>query len=152
MQMTNIERFNVLVGVVFAKLYESFPVPVELSVQDFVEQLVDDSEQSDESEYVRGGYGKFFTSTIVWLGDHGYLIRGSTIGVSTVRGCVLTANALEILNAMPDNLQVKGPSLGDQLISATKDSVKEKVKDLGGEFLSKAVVFGTRFAIDFMKT
>lgn len=152
MQMTNIERFNVLVGVIFAKLYESFPVPVELSVQDFVEQLVDDSELSDESEYIRGGYGKFFTSTIVWLGDHGYLIRGSTIGVGTVRGCVLTGSTLEILNAIPANLKVKGPSLGDQLVAAAKDSAKGKVKDLAGEFLSKAVVFGTRAAIDFVRT
>lgn len=152
MSMTNIERFNVLVGVIFAKLYETFPVPVELSVQDFVEQLVDDSELTDDSEYLSGGYCKFFTSTIAWLGDHGYLIRGSTLGAGTVRGCVLTASTLEILNAMPANLENKGPSLGDQLISATKDSVKGKVKDLAGELLSKAVVFSTKAAIDFARS
>lgn len=152
MAMTNIERFNVLVGVIFAKLYETFPVPVELSVQNFAEQLVDDDELIDKGEYMKGGYVKFFTSTVSWLSNHGYLMKGSTLSGGTVRDCVLTASTLEILNAMPDNLQVKGPSLGDQLISATKDSVKDKVKDLGGELLSKAVVFGTRFAIDFVKT
>jgi len=152
MSMTHIERFNVLVGVVFAKLYETFPVPVELSVQNFVEQLVDDDELIDDSEYMKGGYVKFFTSTITWLGYHGYLMKGSTLSGGTVRDCVLTASALEILNAMPANLEIKGPSLGDQLITATKDSVKGKVKDLAGEFLSKAVVFGTRAAIDFVRT
>ncbi|TWC74400.1 hypothetical protein FBY10_10190 [Pseudomonas sp. SJZ103] len=152
MSMTNIERFNVLVGVVFAKLYETFPVPVELSVQDFAEQLVDDDEQVDDSEFMKGGYVKFFTSTISWLDYHGYLRKGSTLSGGTVRDCVLTASTLEILNAMPANLEIKSPSLGDQLVSATKDSVKGKVKELAGELLSKAVVFGAKAAMDFAKS
>ncbi len=51
---------------------------------------------------------------------------------------------------MPSNLEDKDPSLGDQLVSATKEGMSGKVKELASDLLSKAVVFGTKAATDWV--
>jgi hypothetical protein len=136
----NIERFNVLTGAIFAKLYEEFPEPTNLSAMDFAEQL-----KIGGSDFVSV---RFFTSTVEWLADHGYLKRGTTVGQGLVTNCVLTARTLELLSALPSSLESESeqPSLGDQLITATKDGVTEKITELTRTFLSEAVLFTTKFA------
>lgn len=147
---TNIERFNILVGAIFAKLYEEFPLPVALSSATFATQLVDAKALHDGQH--KGREIRIFTATVIWLEEEGYVRKGSMLSNGTILRCTLTANALELLNAMPSNLEVKGPSLGDQLIVATKEGVTEKVKDLASEFFSKAVSFGTKVAIDLTQS
>jgi hypothetical protein len=142
MSAPNIERFNALAGAIFAKLYEEFPVPVELSAHDFADQMI----ASDAPRFLDL---RFFTSTVIWLGDHGYLSRGNAVSNGTVLNCSLTARALELLNALPSALENKGTSLGDELISATKEGLTGKVKELASDFLSKAVVFGTKAATEW---
>ncbi|WP_460119683.1 hypothetical protein [Pseudomonas sp. H3_G09] len=88
-------------------------------------------------------------STVIWLGNHGYLDCGSQVN-GGVMGCVLTARTLELLKAMPSNLERKDPSLGEQLVSTTKDGMTGKVKELASDFLSKAVVFGTKAVTDWV--
>jgi hypothetical protein len=150
MSAPNIERFNILVGAIFARLYETFPVPIELIATNFADLLVDD--EPTENGYHKGGYVRFFTSTVDWLGEHGYLIRKELVTTHIIRGCVLTARTLELLNAMPSNLESKDPSLGEQLVSATKEGMTGKVKELASDFLSKAVVFGTKAATDWVNS
>ena len=149
MAAPNIEQFNILVGAIFAKLYETFPIPIELAVTDFAEQML-----ILDSTDLYGGNRKFheirfFTSTVLWLADHGYLSAGSMVTNSVVKNCSLTARTLELLNAFPSSLGSKGPSLGDQMVEAAKDGVTGKIKDLASEFLSKAVIFGTKTATDW---
>lgn len=134
----NIERFNVLTGAIFAKLYEEFPEPINLSALNFAEQL-----KIGGSDFVSV---RFFTSTVEWLADHGYLKRGTVVSEGTVTNCVLTARTLELLSALPSSLESEQPSLGDQLITATKDGVTEKITELTRTFLSEAVLFTTKFA------
>jgi len=143
----NIERFNMLVGAIFAKLYESFPIPTDLTVMDFVEQMTPSLASDNDDPYhdVR-----FFSSTIIWLANHGYIDSGSAMSNGTVTRCTLTARALELLKKMPSNLEDKDPSLGDQLVSATKEGMSGKVKELASDLLSKAVVFGTKAATDWV--
>ncbi|WP_416739219.1 hypothetical protein ACM1ZW_20735 [Pseudomonas sp. NFX71] len=142
----NIERFNVLTGAIFAKLYEEFPEPTNLSAMNFAEQL-----KIGGSDFVSV---RFFTSTVEWLADHGYLKKGTTVGEGLVTNCVLTARTLELLSALPSSLESESkseqPSLGDQLITATKDGVTEKITELTREFLSEAVIFTTRVATGLM--
>ncbi|EJM81312.1 hypothetical protein PMI34_05217 [Pseudomonas sp. GM74] len=150
MPAPNIERFNILVGSIFAKLYESFPVPIELSAIEFADQLVSDDCAKEWSQ--RDSTVRFFGSTVDWLSDHGYLKRGVVFSNSTILDCVLTARTLELLNAMPSSLENKGPSLGDQLVKATKEGMSGKVKELASDFLSRAVVFGTKAATDWVNS
>ncbi|KAE9641953.1 hypothetical protein [Pseudomonas sp. PB106] len=146
----NIERFNVLVGAIFAKLYQEFPVAIELHPEDFQEQLAVNRPEPDVDDYDNRRDGKFFVSTVLWLSNHDYLDCGSHVSTGAVMDCVMTARTLELLKAMPSNLESKDPSLGDQLISATKDGMTGKVKELASEFLTKAVVFGTKAATDWV--
>jgi hypothetical protein len=143
MAAQNIERFNIIVGAIFAKLYEEFPVPMDLHWTEFLDDLmaVDDE---GRHEYLR-----FFTATIEWLAYQGYLKIGSTLSGGRVIKCVLTASTLELLNAVPKSLESEGPSLGDQLVTATKDGVTGKVKDLASDLLSKAAAFGVKAATDW---
>lgn len=147
MAAANIEQFNVLVGAIFAKLYEGFPIPTDLVLMDFLEQMTTDQTSVEENPYHNV---RFFSSTVLWLADHGYLDSGSVLSNGTVIRCTLTARALELLKAMPSNLENKDPSLGDQLVSATKDGMTGKVKELASDLLTKAVVFGTKAATDWV--
>jgi hypothetical protein len=149
MTAKNIENFNVVTGVIFATLYKSFPVPVDLRIKDFDEYL--SLEGIDLLSDDKRGRAKiaFLTSTILWLADHGYLKTGPMALDGSMLKCTLTATTLELLNAFPSSLANKGPSLGEELISASKDGVKGKLKDFAGELLSKAVVFGVNTAQDW---
>lgn len=144
----NIERFDGLVGAIFAKLYEEFPVAIELQMEDFETQMAVNQPQRDANDHYNRRDALFFVSTVIWLSNHGYLDSGSQAG-SGVLDCVLTARTLELLKAMPSNLESRDPSLGDQLISATKEGMTGKVKELASEFLTKAVTFGTKAATDW---
>ncbi|PIF52746.1 hypothetical protein CLU80_5231 [Pseudomonas sp. 29] len=145
----NIERFNVLVGAIFARLYQEFPVAIELQLEDFEEQMAVNRPERDGDEYHIRRDAVFFVSTVIWLSNHGYLDSGSQLSNGTVMGCVMTARTLELLKAMPSNLENKDPSLGDQLVSATKEGMTGKVKELASDFLTKAVAFGTKTATDW---
>lgn len=146
MAAANIERFNAVTGAIFASLYESFPVASDLAAEDFREQL----QEVPGEEYLQRHETRFFISTILWLAEHGYLSTGSPLSSGTVVQCNLTATTLELLSALPSSLNNKGPSLGDQLVTATKDGVTEKVKALTSELLSKAAAFGVRAATDWV--
>ncbi|MOA26170.1 hypothetical protein D3C78_1469440 [compost metagenome] len=52
-----------------------------------------------------------------------------------VQRCTLTAKGLEVLKATPASLQT-GPSLGEQLVDASKSGTKELVRGAVGEALS----------------
>lgn len=145
----NIERFDGLVGAIFAKLYEEFPVAIDLSVEDFEMQMAVNRPEPDASDHHNRSDARFFVSTVIWLSNHDYLDCGSQVN-SGVMDCVLTARTLELLKAMPSNLEGKDPTLGEQLVSATKDGMTGKVKELASDFLSKAVVFGTKAATDWV--
>ena len=149
MTATNIERFNVLVGAIFAKLYENFPEPIELNVLDFLEQMATDEPTGTDHQLATTKDNRFFVSTVLWLSNHDYLDSGSPLSNGAVMNCCLTARTLELLKAMPPNLESKAPSLGDQLISATKEGTTNKMKELASDFLSRAVVFGTKAATDW---
>lgn len=145
----NIERFNGLVGAIFAKLYEEFPVPLDLEVDHFGTEMAVGQPEQDGDYRPNRSDARFFVSTVIWLSNHDYIDCGAQVN-SGVMDCVLTARTLELLKRMPSNLESTDPSLGDQLVSATKDGMTGKVKELASDFLSKAVGFGTKAATDWM--
>lgn len=145
----NIERFDVLVGAIFAKLYQEFPIAVDLMMEDFESQMAVNQPERDINDHYNRRDVLFFLSTVIWLSNHDYLDSGSQAG-DGVMGCVLTARTLELLKAMPSNLEAKKPSLGEQLVSATKEGMTVKTKELVSEFLSKAVALGTKTATEWV--
>ncbi|HGX8811798.1 TPA: hypothetical protein ACJINV_005080, partial [Escherichia coli] len=83
----NIERFNEIVGEIFGRLYESFPVKIDIKAVDIVRQ----------NELT------FFLDTVDWLKNSGYLIGARSSG--GIHNAVLTAKGLEVLNATPGSLE-----------------------------------------------
>ncbi|MDD2105709.1 hypothetical protein [Pseudomonas asiatica] len=133
MTASNIQKFDEITGRVFGTLYEGFPVPKYLRIKDFVEDgfSYDERAQGD----FPNESGEFFLACVDWLSDAGYVRFREKMPYSGYREAVLTAKGLEALKAVPSSLS-GGPSLGDQLVDATKSGAKSMLGSLAGEVLS----------------
>ncbi|PVZ43944.1 hypothetical protein [Pseudomonas sp. CC120222-01a] len=133
MTTSNIQKFDEITGRVFGALYENFPVPDYLLIKDFL----DDGFSYDE--HAQGDFpnqnGEFFFACVEWLSEAGYLRFKKKLDYAGFEEVVLTAKGLEALKAVPSSL-TKGPSLGDQLVDATKSGTKNILGSLAGEVLS----------------
>ncbi|MFR0675706.1 hypothetical protein ACLUUI_18175 [Enterobacterales bacterium AW_CKDN230030176-1A_HGKHYDSX7] len=133
MTISNIQKFDEITGQVLGALYESFPVPRHL----LIEQFVEDGYTFDVlmSMDVANERGSFFIACIKWLSEAGYLSFKEQSNGNGLLNAVLTAKGLEALKAVPTSL-TDSPSLGDQLIDATKSGTKSILGSLAGEVLS----------------
>lgn len=140
--MTNIERFDQLTGKLFAVLFESFPMTIDLTGGAFNDTILtapDDSEEWKDQLFARD---EFFISTVAWLINAGYIshdIQGSRQH-NIFRGCTLTAKALEVLKAVPDTLT--GKSIGASLQAAASAGLMDTVKSLTGKALGIGASMG----------
>ncbi|MDD0973804.1 hypothetical protein [Pseudomonas fontis] len=136
MTVSNIQQFDEITGRVLGTLYENFPVPKSLRIKQFVEDgfIYDERVQVD----VPSESGMFFMACIDWLAEAGYLRFRSKAHNDGFVEAVLTAKGLEVLKAIPESLQT-GPSLGDQLVDATKSGAKSLLGSIAGQALSIGV-------------
>jgi hypothetical protein len=126
---SNIERFDQLAGLVFAKLYEHFPIPVSLDIMEFHDVLRSTGDEG-EVEPV------FFSASVRWLVESGYISnRAEWAAPNHFKHCTLTAKALEVLKGTPSILT--GESIGDELQSAVRSGAFETIKVLTNEALSR---------------
>jgi len=132
---SNMERFDLLTGAVFAELYESFPEPVILDPYHYLQQIAPDGQDQDVQSEQAFGAIEFFGHTIHWLARTGYLTHNTKIrsDLSVFEDCVLTAKGLEVLKALPDS--ITGKTLGSQLQDAAKNGLLDSVKSLTGKAL-----------------
>jgi hypothetical protein len=131
-QKTNIEVANIWIGYVFAKLYENFPMPFDVKVEDIVE--------ATQEKPANGSVDEFGLQLMIWLRDEGY-IRGedAPLGFSSLMDfTVLSERGLHVLNAVPPHLQHK-KKIGEQLMEASKDLGKEGVKKVVGDLVGFAI-------------
>lgn len=146
----NIEAFNALVGVLFAEMYEAFPMWVTLDRDDVAEKLFDILDESSgqfAALYPRGAdsfevvptvhANRFLKNTLHFLCHEGYLMEKG--GRDEYK---LTTKSLVALGAFPDALK-KHETLGGQLIGAVKDGAvqgsKAAVADIVGRFFGGAL-------------
>ncbi|MGY2184666.1 hypothetical protein [Pseudomonas sp. SDO5591_S426] len=147
----NIERFDQLTGLVFSKLYGSFPIPIDLYVMDFKAALFYEKELTEDDKYLGGEPFYFFEATIAWLIESGYIVeRHKSSYAYKFEDCTLTAKTLEILKATPSTLS--GESIGASLQAAAKGGMVEAIKSLANDALSKGLGLATRAAIDLANT
>jgi len=134
MSTSNIERFDQLTGRIFADLYEAFPMPRTLSDRSYSSIIEPDQPATDGKQ--SSDPGQFFTATITWLVNSGYIttFQARLNGRFTYDGCVLTAKGLEVLKSIPSS--VGGKSFGQSLQEAAKAGSKEALKKITGEVLS----------------
>lgn len=126
MTSSNIQRFDEVTGQLLSALYESFPLPRSLLIEDF--PVEGNSSDKDTN-------GRFFLACVDWLSNADYL---RTNGRDPRRGytdVVLTAKGLEVLKAVPERLQTS-LSLGETLVSVSKEGTKEVLRGVVSEVLS----------------
>lgn len=137
MAEANIDRFDRLTGAIFGKLYESFPIGVDLDVMMF-SQVLSPGEDFEEVLSQAIDEGEFFHSTVTWLQDAGFItMAGTTLDNSMAYQCRLTAQALQVLKATPESLG--GETLGGTLGDAVKKGTMGALKTVANEALNRGV-------------
>ncbi|WP_278620822.1 hypothetical protein [Ectopseudomonas oleovorans] len=146
----NIEKFNYLVGVIFASLYRSFPCRVRIEYLEII-GASQCPETIDEAGnwtgiYIKDGELKnlteeleFLHETLQWLYETGYLI--GSVGLShggRYATVTLSPKGLEILKIVPNSIspESSGKSIADELSEALNASAKEQVGEIAGKALS----------------
>lgn len=116
--MTNIEQFDLLTGILLGELYKSFPVPIDVKADAYLEQVVapDDGDAAFNFEQV-------FTSTVCWLDQYGYIHikrHNSTLAFHEFR-ISLSEKGLHTLRKLPKSLQSEDKaSIGEVFAQGAK--------------------------------
>ena len=126
----NIELFDWYTGMVLGKLYRSFPLPVSISAEDFIDYttLRAGTREALEKEE------SLFLATIKWLADVGYIHFDGMTGVSFFE-VILTNHGLLILRAAPLSAD-ESCTLGEKMMQSIKEENTERLRGLVTEALS----------------
>ncbi|MEG0867938.1 MAG: hypothetical protein RSG77_12885 [Hafnia sp.] len=135
MSEPNIDKFNEVTGKIFAMLYCSFPVPVDIHLQDFIDGEVHEANEEALLGYDISDAALFVDSTIHWLATADFIQIGER-GYESYHSVVLTPKGLECLKCTPDSLSVPG---GSPISAAIKSGSKEALKILANQVLSVGV-------------
>src|SRR5436190_17767991 len=95
----NMRDFNEITAVIFARLFNAFPIPGNLQADKIAVELgLADDQQQMPSGWL---FKEIFASTLDWLIREGF-VRSS--GVHQVDGVVLTTKGMAALNIVPPSL------------------------------------------------
>lgn len=111
--MNNPDKFDYYCGVLFAKLYESFPVAISTA---------DIDEFEDEEDF------QIIVATLTWLQKNG-LIDGEFVMAGTMYNVTPTLHGLSLLKMLPASLESK-ESIGEALAGAVKNKTPDLVIEL----------------------
>ena len=135
MVCANIDLFNRFALAVFEKLYESFPVPVDLDFDSVMMSVIPDD----------WGYKETFDAlatareAVNFLESEGFLTVGfkpvAGAGVGSVR---LTMKGLAILDSVPGSLEKKKESLISSIGGIAKTGFKKAASDQVAELAKQA--------------
>lgn len=136
--MKNIDVFHEVSGLVFAKLYDAFPVRITINKTDIASELSDEAHKRGWTQIAEGAEERIRNrtpltitgSTIEWLRDAGFLSYQS-VADGNYEGIILTTKGLESLQ--------QGSGLGSKLVNAAKDLVVAETKAVASEQLRTAV-------------
>lgn len=135
--ISNIEKFNYLVGVVFVTLYKSFPIRSDIDYINIIEsQDLDFKICHGDSK--SQGETLFLHETLHWLKATGYLIGSVELTPGGYSAALtLSPKGLEILKAIPDSInQNNNKSIGQELTEAFDSAAKSKVGDIAEKAMS----------------
>lgn len=135
----NIDLFNRFSLAVFQKLYVSFPVSIELNVDDLMmSALPSDSSFGETFDALQVG-----GETLEFLSSEGFLThKGALLDGSQFLQVRLTMKGLAILGSTPASLDKK-ESLMSKILAVTgkglKDAASEQVQDLASQVYTFAL-------------
>jgi hypothetical protein len=144
-----IDHFNTIVGLIFAQLYENFPVPTGLdegAIADAmgVEKSVPPGVDSSRKLYNFGALpsGDNFYSILnasrQWLRDEGFIRAG---GEWATVDLVLTSKALAVMSSTPAGVSSDKPggTLGSQIVGAAKGAGKTASNAAIGDLVGQVI-------------
>lgn len=138
--MSYIDCFDECTGRVFALLYESFPIPIDLNIGDIIGQaelyLGEGLPPEMNTECDVG------TCTVRWLVKAGYISMDNCSGSDRFFNLQLTEKGLEVLKAVPGSLNSQSQPLGKQISLAFKSGAKDALKVL----TNQALAIGIKYA------
>ena len=102
--MENIEIFDRCTALIFAKVYESFPVPFELEPKRLAMEIQHQSTNPDDVFRKGWHLTTVMEHTIQWLGKAGYLNLGGMTSGPIYNDVTLTPKGLETMKAVPSSL------------------------------------------------
>lgn len=140
MAASNIEQFDEIAGKTFAMLYEAFPIPIELPLEEYTGV---GGVYANEENATLTHQSKLVMGTLEWLHMSGY-IRAKVQPDCGLSNCVLTAKGLETLKVIPDSLTTP---LGERL----KDAVKQGGVEIIRTLVSQAFSVGATIGINALK-
>lgn len=140
-----IDHFNTMVGLIFAQLYDNFPLPIYLDeaaiadAMDVPKQEVDVGMLRKQYNFGQLSSGDNFYPVLsgarIWLRDEGFIrARGELASIDLV----LTSKALTVMNATPIGLS-SSESLGSQLSSAAKGADKSAGNAAIGDLVGQVI-------------
>lgn len=119
----NVEIFNESVALIFAELYENFPVPTSLNYTKLASRLFKDDETVDADTIL-----DVFINTITWLKNSGYIWLSSESELE-VFGATLNPKGLEVLKIIVQHTE-SGSSIGERLVDTINQSTREERSEL----------------------
>jgi hypothetical protein len=126
----NMQEFNEITAVIFGQLYDAFPVPQNVDIDQIAKVLG----LADRQQQMSSGrpFNEVFVHTLGWLLREGFVRSEGNIAQERV---VLATKAMTVMNIAPPSLS---QPLGSQLADAAKDGssehAKSKMAELMGEF------------------
>lgn len=113
------EQFDLLTGMLLGDLYKSFPVPIDVKAEAYLEQVV----TPDNGDATIISFEQVFTSTVHWLDQSGYIhIKrdNSTLACHEFK-ISLSEKGLHTLRRLPKSLQSENKaSIGEMLANGSK--------------------------------
>lgn len=128
--MTNKQDFNELSADLFSKLYDSFPVGIDVNIKDY--PSFDSADRSD-----------IFFSTIKFYINEGFIRSGKQY-YGGFGNLVLTSKGFTVLNEKPPENFSKRSSIAAALNDAAQTGKTEIIKGL----VSETIKFALKYAIN----
>ncbi|MFY3772997.1 hypothetical protein ACOSZC_02585 [Marinobacter salsuginis] len=129
------EKFNSLVGLLFGRLYDEFPVPLRVRPEQFLDEVIAKEDHEGSFNFI-----EYFESTVRWLETSGYI--WVTQDLSDDGGSefevVLSEKGLDSLRRVPKSLEGKA-SIGERLSGFGRSKTSEAIGTLVSLAITTAV-------------
>ena len=136
------EKFNLLAGLLFGKLYEEFPVSLRIRPEQFLDQVIAENDSEGSFNFL-----EYFESTVRWLESAGYIwiTQDRSDDTETEFEVVLSEKGLGALRKVPSSLE-GAASLGERFSEFAKSKTSEAVGTLISLAITGAVSSGASFS------
>ncbi|MBR8466346.1 hypothetical protein KDE13_08370 [Campylobacter sp. faydin G-140] len=124
----NIDKFDILVGKILAKLYEEFPIKCELMPEDFgIKDTMAEFLETPEGAMGDMRELEFLEATVTWLMEN-EIITAKKSGFGAYYDTRLTMKGLKLLKSTPKSVDSERKSIGESLKELSCAGANESLK------------------------